>query len=212
MQSMGLNLQAGMKEVEGIMAAPRGGTTAPRGSAKCVRPAIETGKVEGTSDVVIIRGKTGKFEEGMTEMVKETRELKGMTEVTGTQGETENQESEIIKETHEIEQIEVNEIREINEHTQVEIGVDNGVEHGECFVTRCEHQDSLPQEQRERISSLEVDCDQVSPVGPCKVERVYDVNEYMQSLGGRGLGTPCGNRNPQCDCPGVRVKVYEWCE
>ena len=80
----------------------------------------------------------------------------------------------------------MNEIREINEHTQVEIGGDNEVEHGECFVTRCEHQDSLPREQRERISSLEVDCDQVSPVKPSEVERVHDVNGYMQSLGEGG--------------------------
>ena len=71
------------------------------------------------------------------------------------------------------------------EHTQVEIGGDNEDEHGECFVSRCEHQGSLPQEQREMVSSLEVDCDQVSPVGPCEVERVHDVNGYMQSLGGK---------------------------
>ena len=49
------------------------------------------------------------------------------------------------------------------------------------FRDQCEHQDSLPQELRERISSFEVDCDQVSPVGLCEVERVHDVNGYMQS-------------------------------
>ena len=50
MQSMGLNLQAGTR---GIMAAPRGGATEPTRSVQCVRPAMEAGKVEGTSDVII---------------------------------------------------------------------------------------------------------------------------------------------------------------
>ena len=51
-------------------------------------------------------------------------------------------------------------------------------------MTRCEHQDSLLQGQREMVGSLEVDCDEMSPVGPCEVERVYDANGSMQSLGG----------------------------
>jgi len=50
------------------------------------------------------------------------------------------------------------------------------------------HQVNLPQEQRETVCSLEVDCDQVSPVGPCEVEWVYDVNGYTWSLG--GMETP----------------------
>ena len=54
----------------------------------------------------------------------------------------------------------------------------------ECVETQFEHQVNLPQEQRERISSLEVDCDQVSPVRPCEVDRVYSANECTQSLGG----------------------------
>ena len=54
---------------------------------------------------------------------------------------------------------------------------DNEVEHRECFVTRCEHQSNLPQEQREMVGSLEADRDQVSPVEPCEVDRVYGANE-----------------------------------
>ena len=61
-------------------------------------------------------------------------------------------------------------------------------------MIRCEHQDGLlmlyslqvhgpGQEQRETVCSLKVDCDQVSLVGPCEVERVYDVNGYTRSLG-----------------------------
>ena len=50
---MGLNLQAGLDEVKGILAAPRGGTTEPTGSAKSVRTAMETGEVEGTSSATI---------------------------------------------------------------------------------------------------------------------------------------------------------------
>jgi len=61
---------------------------------------------------------------------------------------------------------------------------DNEVELVECVETRCEHQDSLPQEQREMVGSLEADRDQVSPVKPYEVERVSDVNGYTQSLGG----------------------------
>jgi len=70
-------------------------------------------------------------------------------------------------------------------HTHVEVGGDNGVELVECVETQGEHQSNVPQEQRETVCSLEVDCDQVSPVGPCEVERVHDVNGYMQSLGGK---------------------------
>ena len=81
--------------------------------------------------------------------------------------------------------IEVNEIQEIkDENTQLGIGGDNEVEHGECLLTRFEHQVNLPQEQGEMGSSLEADCDEVSPVGPCEAERVSDVNGYTRSLGG----------------------------
>jgi len=86
----------------------------------------------------------------------------------------------------EVEQGKVNEIRgnKDKEHTHIELGRDNGVELVECFVTRCEHQDSLLQGQREMVGSLEVDCDQVGPVGPNEVERVSEANGPMQSLGG----------------------------
>jgi len=70
-----------------------------------------------------------------------------------------------------------------DEHTQVELRGDNGVELVECFVTRCEHQDGLLKEQRETVCSLEADRDQMGPVGPCEVERVSDVNGYTRSLG-----------------------------
>ena len=77
------------------------------------------------------------------------------------------------------------------EHPQVEVGGTNEVEHGECFVTRFEHQVNLPQEQTEMVSSLEADRDQMGPVEPYEVERVNDANGSMQSLGGgRDPGTP----------------------
>ena len=77
-------------------------------------------------------------------------------------------------------------------------------------MTRCEQQDSLLQEQREKIRSLEADRDEVSPVGPNGVERMSAVNGYTWSLGGYGNpGISCGNTNPRCDCPGVCGKVYE---
>ena len=134
MQSMGLSLQASMKEVESIMAAPRGGTTEPRRSVECVRPAMETGEVGMTSDATIIDGET------------ETHKHEGTTET--------------FSETREIEEIEVNEIWEIKGHAHIGLIGDNGVELVECFVTWCEHQVNLPQEQRETVCSLEVDCDQ----------------------------------------------------
>ena len=54
----------------------------------------------------------------------------------------------------------------------------------ECFLTRCEHQDGLFKEQRETVCSLEADRDEVSPVKPCEVEGMSDVNGYTRSLGG----------------------------
>ena len=80
-----------------------------------------------------------------------------------------------------------------DEHTHVGLGGDNEVEHGECIGTWCEQQDGLLKEQREKIRSLEADRDEVSPVGPNKVERVHGTNGPMQSLGGGGgryPGTP----------------------
>ena len=65
------------------------------------------------------------------------------------------------------------------------------VERVECFGTQCGGQFSLPQEQGESVCSLEVDCDQVSPVGSCEVEQVHGTEGSMQCLGGgRDPGTP----------------------
>ena len=55
-------------------------------------------------------------------------------------------------------------------------------------MTRCEHQDGLLKEQRETVCSLEADRDEVSPVEPCEVEGMSDVNRYTRSLG--GMETP----------------------
>ena len=52
----------------------------------------------------------------------------------------------------------------------------------------CEQQDSLLQERREEICSLEADRDEVGPVEPCEVEGMSDVNGYTRSL--RGMETP----------------------
>ena len=62
------------------------------------------------------------------------------------------------------------------------------------------------------ISSLEADRDQVSPVGPCEVERVYDVNGYTRSLG--GMQTPgfiVVTQIPDVIVPECVVRVCEWC-
>ena len=85
----------------------------------------------------------------------------------------------------EIEQVkdELNKVRDEQAQMQGKVN-DIKTELVECIETRCKRQDVLLQKQRESISSLEVDCDQVTPVGPCEVERVHDVNGYMQSLGG----------------------------
>ena len=83
-------------------------------------------------------------------------------------------------------------LQEIDGHTQVKIMRDNGVELVECIGTRCEHQDSLLQEQREMVGSLKVDYDQVGPVGPNEVERVSDANGYTRSLGGMEIPGPLG--------------------
>ena len=48
-----------MRAMDCKVASPHGGATElMRGSVECVRPAMETGKVEGTSDVTIINGET----------------------------------------------------------------------------------------------------------------------------------------------------------
>ena len=81
MQSMGLNLQSGQKAIRAIargemrttdckMAAPRGGATEPTWSVQCVRPAMEPGKVEGTSDVIIDGETCRTRHEGVTEKLR----------------------------------------------------------------------------------------------------------------------------------------------
>ena len=93
MQSMGLSLQASLEEVKGKMAdeigTPRGGTTEPRRSVECVRPAMETGEVGTTRDAAIIKGETGKLgHEGMTEELKEGTETQKIKETTEMKTET----------------------------------------------------------------------------------------------------------------------------
>jgi len=114
MQCMGLNLQAGIK---GIMAAPRGGATEPtRGSANCVRSAMETGEVGTTSDVTII-GETETCRvrhEGTTEKPKEMTETEKLAEMKS------QEETEIINEVTETEKSVEEKRREIDEHTHVE--------------------------------------------------------------------------------------------
>jgi len=122
-------------------------------------------------------GTTEKLKVTETQEIKETK-IQELTEIINEV--TETQKSNVGDELHKTEQ----------GHTQVEIIRGNGVELVECIGTRFEHQVDLPQEQRETVCSLKVDCDQVSPVEPCEVERVHCVNGYVQSLGGGDPGTP----------------------
>ena len=55
---------------------PRGEMTESRGSVGAVWTAMETGKVEVTSDATIVKGETGKLGQGMTEIIKETQQSK----------------------------------------------------------------------------------------------------------------------------------------
>ena len=71
-------MQASMRAMDWKMAPARGGTIESRGSMEVCQSAMETGEVE----------------------VKGTRELKGMTELTETQRET--QDLEVITETQEL--------------------------------------------------------------------------------------------------------------
>ena len=93
------------------------------------------------------------------------------------------------------------------EQTQIERKLrDIKVELVECLETRCKGQDGLLQEQKERIRSLEADCDQVGPVKVrlYEVKQGHDTKGYMPSLvGGRGSGVSWPNTSPQKDCAGV---------
>ena len=51
------------------------GTTESRGSVMAVRTAMEAGKVEGTSDAIIIKGEMCKLGQGMTELTETLREI-----------------------------------------------------------------------------------------------------------------------------------------
>ena len=78
--------------------------------------------------------------------------------LTETKGTTEKlvetrEESEIKRETQEAK--EGNELNKvIDEHTHIELGRDNGVELGECFVTRCEQQDTSLRNKGRRYAPL----------------------------------------------------------
>jgi len=78
----------------------------------------------------------------------------------------------------------------MNTHTHMELARDNEGELGECPVTRCEQQDSLLQEWRETLSSLEADRDQVGSVAPCELGGASAVNGYTRSLGGMEAPEP----------------------
>jgi len=215
MQCMGLNLHAGQKAIKAIahgemrttdciMAAPRGRTTEPiGGSVNWVGPAMDTGEVGVTRDAITVIGDTEINEHEVTEKLKEETETQELTE-TKSHGET-----EIINEvTEKDKSIEGDELNEIDEHTQVELRGDNGVEIGECIVTWGEQQDSLLQERREEICSLEADRDEVGPVEPNEVERMSAVNGYTHSLGGMEAPLLLGvTRFPDMNVPVHMVKI-----
>jgi len=76
-------------------------------------------------------------------------------------------------------------------------------------VTWCEQQDSLLQERRETLCSLEADRDEVGPVELCELEGASAANGYTRSLG--GMETPGAlvvARIPSVNVP-VCVCVYE---
>ena len=136
---------------------------------------MEIGEVGITSDATVIKGEMCRVRhEGITEIINE---VEGTTDKL-------KKTTEMKTETREIEEIEGELDETTDEHTQVELVRDNGVELGECVGTQCEHRFDLPQEQRETVCSLEADRDQMGPVGPCEVEWMSDVNGYTWSLGG----------------------------
>ena len=122
--------------------------------------AMETGKVEVTSDATIIKGETCKLGQVETK----SQELKEVTEM---------QKSKHGDELHETKE----------EHTQVELVGDIEVERVECFETQCEGQINRPQGQGETVCSLVAGRD-VSPVRPYEVERVHGANERMPNFEG----------------------------
>ena len=124
---------------------------------ECVRPAMETGKV-GARDAVTIIGETETCRarhERTTEKLKEVTEKLTVTEtriIKETRGEINEREGTTEKVTET--QREKQDYGTKDEHTQVELRGDNGVEIGECVMTRCEQQDSLLKEQGETLCPL----------------------------------------------------------
>ena len=128
------------------------------------------------------------------EVLPETREIDRIeNELNKTKEETE---TKIQEETnrHEVTETQIvteTETREIegglkgpkDEHTHMELARLNGRELADCVVTRCGQLDSLPQERRETLCSLEADHDQVGPVELCEVRGASAVNGYTRSLG-----------------------------
>ena len=124
---------------------------------------MEMGEVGVTRDAVTVIGEMEINEHEVTEKLNEETETQELTETKS------QEETEIINVVTETDKsIEVDELNEIDEHTQVGIVRDKGVEHGECLMTRCEQQDSLLQERREKICSLEADRDDhsIHTLGP----------------------------------------------
>ena len=62
-----------MQTMDWKMAPARGGVTESRGSATAVRTAMETGKVEGMSDAVIIKGEMCKLGQGIDDQDRHRR-------------------------------------------------------------------------------------------------------------------------------------------
>ena len=77
-----------------------------------------------------------------------------------------------------------------DEHTHTEVVEDHEGELAECLMTRCEHLDSLLQEQGEGICPLEAIHDQVGPVELCELEGMSEANGCTRSLGGMEAPEP----------------------
>ena len=156
---MKVEMQSMNRKMANEISTARGEMTESRGSVEAVWTAMETGKVEVTSDATIVTSETCKL----------------------GQVETKSQELGIVNEVDELH-------KNKEEHTQVELVGDIGVELVECIGTKCEGRINLPQERGETAYSLEAGRDEVSPVRPYEVERVHGANEHMPSLG--GIETP----------------------
>ena len=148
MQNMNWKMADGIRTAHGEM-------TESRGSVEAVWTAMETGKVEVTSDAPIVTSETCKL----------------------GQVETKSQEFGIVNEVDKLYEIK-------EEHTQVELEGDVEVERVECFETQCEGRINLPQGQGETVCSLVAGRDEVSPVRPYEVEWGMVRMSACQALGG----------------------------